>query len=653
MWGNLPVAALDRLYFGREDAERDVTDGLLRAGFLPTAAFRAALSGRKMLIIGRKGSGKSAICMRLMEGGAHTGGALLITPDDAAGDEIRRFELQGLAGDTAKSLIWRYVFAVHAARHLTAHARDAHGRKEPDSVKALRRFLKQNDEEGVQGADALPGGRLGDRLAQSARRLQTSLSLEAFGVRAAMDLVPAGSEGGRAARQLDLVEHGVARAFADLGCADAHPPLLLLVDQLEQVWSAEADSNSMVIGLLLAAKHVAGAYGRALRCLLFLRSDIYDSLSFGEGDKFRGDEVRIAWTEPALRELARTRAQASVGDALGGTGLDDTRLWQEIFPPTVAGEPTPSYLFTRSLPRPRDAIQFLNLCRDTAADHCHERIEEADVLQATRQFSEWKLKDLVQEYLIAHPFLERLYPLFQNNGYTVTRRVLGERLEEAAPTLRRLFPAYAESLDLVGVVDALFAVGFLGVRRGNDVVYGGGGELPVQPHESELHVHPCFREALGATSPIDLRRYEPGVVTSRMVSGNVGGYAHSPSRSVGMREHALLDHVIRSCRSVLGQVGRAVGLGHDVRDEIAEQVGRVLTDATDAQNVLRRDGYVDVVDHVLTVSGYFSTLAAQLLATGLDGALGSDGVAYRIDDEARRLRRLAGGASGSSSGSYV
>ncbi|MFH8993037.1 P-loop ATPase, Sll1717 family [Streptomyces sp. NPDC017940] len=654
MWGDVSMAALDRLYFGREDAERDVTDGLLREGFLPTAAFRAALSGRKMLIIGRKGSGKSAICVRLLEDGAHAGGALLITPDDAAGDEIRRFELQGLAGDTAKSLIWRYVFAVHAARHLVAHARGAHGRREPDSVKALRRFLKQNDEEAAEtaGGAALSGGRLGDRLTQSARGLQTSLSLEAFGVRAAMDLVPSGSEGARAARQLELVEHGVARAFADLGCARAHAPLLLLIDQLEQVWSAEADSNSMVVGLLLAAKHVAGAYGRALRCLLFLRSDIYDSLSFGEGDKFRGDEVRIAWTEPALRELARTRAAASVGDALGGGPLDDTRLWQELFPPTVAGEPTPAYLFARSLPRPRDAIQFLNLCRDTAADNGHSRVEESDVLQATWQFSEWKLKDLVQEYLIAHPFLERLYPLFQNTGYTVTRGVLGNRLDEAAPTLRRLFPAYAESLDLTGVVDTLFAVGFLGVRRGNDVVYGGGGELPVQPHEGEFHVHPCFREALGATSPVDLRRYEPSVVVSRVGSGNIG-YAQAHGRSLSVRPYELLELVTRSCRSVHGQVGRAVGLGHDVRDEIAGQVGRVLTDTADVRARLRADEHVDVVEHVLTVAGYFTTLAAQLLASGLDGASGSDGVAHRIDDEARRLRRLAGGASGSTGDAHV
>src|SRR6266566_1415137 len=101
---------VERLYFGRDDAEQDMTDGLLREGFLPTKAYDAAISGRKSLIIGRKGSGKSAICMRLTMGDAQVSGTSLITPDDAAGDEIRRFELQGLTPDTAKSLIWRYVF---------------------------------------------------------------------------------------------------------------------------------------------------------------------------------------------------------------------------------------------------------------------------------------------------------------------------------------------------------------------------------------------------------------------------------------------------------------------------------------------------------------------------------------------------------------
>lgn len=624
-------SVLADLHFGREDAERDVTDGLLlKGGFLSTAAYRAAVTGRKMLIIGRKGSGKSAICMQLMADGVQHDGKVLVTPDEAAGEEIRRFELQGLPGDSAKALIWRYVFAVHAARHLVTHAKATHGQK-PGSVKALGRFLKQNEQ--------FPSGRLGDRLAQGARALQTSMSLEAFGVKASLDLAQSPSEGARAARQLEVVEQGVARAFTDMDCDGVHGPLLLMVDQLEQVWSAEPDSNSMVIGLLLAAKHAAGIYGRNVRLSLFLRSDIYDSLSFGEGDKFHGDELRIAWTEQALRDLALARARASAG-----AELTAQQLWREIFPAKVQDEETAKYLFNRCLPRPRDAIQFLNLCQETAwLVHGRDRITEADVLQASRQFSAWKLKDLALEYLVAHPFLKHLFPLFQNTGYVVTRSALSSRFEAAAETLHRLFPAYADALSLSGVIDILYGVGFLGVRRGNDVVFAGDDDLPVQPHEPEFHVHPCFREALGATSAIDLRRYEPLLADHRIVQGSFSAVAFATTAFD--RDYRLLRELTRSCHSILAQVGRAVGLAQDARDEITQQVSRVLNDVN---GISTSDGSLDADDHLLTTAHYFTTLAAQLLASGLDDTAGAGGVAHRIEEEARRLRRLAGGSFGSS-----
>ncbi|WP_210582478.1 P-loop ATPase, Sll1717 family [Streptomyces sp. GESEQ-4] len=630
-----PVLA--RLHFGREDAERDVTEGLLlRGGFLPNAAYRAALSGRKMLIIGRKGSGKSAICMQLSADGGQHAGTVLVTPDETAGEEIRRFELQGLPGDSAKSLIWRYLFAVHAARHLVTHAKDAHRRK-PDSVKALARFLKQNGESA--------GGRLGDRLAQGARGLQTSLSLEAFGVKAGLDLAGAPSEGAQAARQLEVVEQGVAKAFTDLGCAGAHGPLLLMVDQLEQVWSAEPDSNSMVIGLLLAAKHAVSLYGGAVRFLLFLRADIYDSLSFGEGDKFRGDELRITWTEQALRDLALARARASVG-----AEMTAELLWGELFPAVVEGEETASYLFRRCLPRPRDAIQFLNLCQETASlIHGRERITEGDVLQAGRQFSAWKRKDLALEYLVAHPFLNHLFPLFQNTGYVVTRAALGSRFDAAAESLHRLFPAYLDALTLPGIIDVLYAVGFLGVRRGNDVVFAGGDDLPVQSHETEFHVHPCFRAALGSTNAIDLRHFEPLAVTGRVLQGGFQGYNDTTFATTPSRDHRLVQELRRSCHSILAQTSRAVSLAPDARDEITQQINRVL----DEVNVLPSGAAstFDLEDRLLLTAHYFDTLAAQLLASGLDDTTGAGEVVRRVQEEARRLRRQAGGSYGSSGNS--
>ncbi|MEV5850642.1 hypothetical protein AB0M32_52680 [Streptomyces sp. NPDC051985] len=626
---------LAQLHFGREDAERDVTDRhglLLRGGFLPTAAYDAAVSGRKMLIIGRKGSGKSAICMQLMADGGYAG-KVLVTPGQTAGEAIRRFELQGLQGYWAKSLIWRYVFAVRAARHLVVHAKDAHGRK-PGSVKTLVRFLKQNGE--------LDGDRLGGRLAQGAKGLQTSLSLEAFGVKVGVDLSQAPSEGARAERQLDVIERGVARAFADLGCDSAHEPLLLMVDHVEQVWSAEPDSNEMVIGLLMAAKHAATRNGRAVRILLFLRADIYDSLAFAEGDKFHGDELRIAWTQAALRDLALARARASARVALTAE-----QLWQEVFPPTVENEETPAYFFRRCLPRPRDAIQFLNLCQETAwLTHGRDRITEEDVLQAGLQFSAWKLKDLSLEYLVAHPFLKNLFPLFQNAGYVVSRAALQSRFEAAKESLHRLFPAYANALTLSGIIDVLYDVGFLGVRRGSDVVFAGGYDLPVQPHEAEFHIHPCFRAALGAISAVDLRPFEPQLLDARIASGNFGPGA--PGTSSLNRDARLLMQLARSCHSILAQVGRAVALTQDVRDEITVQINRILHEVNRITPEGAEPMSIDVDEYLFTAAHYFATLAAQLRDSGLEEATGIGDVVHRIEEEARRLRRSAGGSYGSS-----
>ena len=165
--------------------------GLLRAGFLPTRAYAAALSGQKTLVIGRKGSGKSAICMQLLQAGTRAGATVLVAPDDAAGDELRRFELQGLNLQTAKSLIWRYVFAVQAAQYLVQHSKD-HDRKTPASVKALGRFLKANGESRNE--------RFYDRVLSGARKLQeASFSLTAFGVTGSVDL-KGQAEGAKAAK---------------------------------------------------------------------------------------------------------------------------------------------------------------------------------------------------------------------------------------------------------------------------------------------------------------------------------------------------------------------------------------------------------------------------------------------------------------------
>src|SRR5258708_1387146 len=111
---------IDRLYFGRDDAESDAGSvGLLRAGFLRTAAYDTAISGKKQLGLGRKGAGKSAIC--LMLAAAESPRSSVVTPDEISADELRRFELHGVPQQTAKQFVWRYVLALQLAKIVINH----------------------------------------------------------------------------------------------------------------------------------------------------------------------------------------------------------------------------------------------------------------------------------------------------------------------------------------------------------------------------------------------------------------------------------------------------------------------------------------------------------------------------------------------------
>lgn len=635
---------VDRLFFGRDDAETDFSNGLLRRGFQPTYAYEAALTGRKSLVIGRKGSGKSAICAHLAQG-AYPGETALITPDDAAGDEIRRFELQGLTADTAKSLIWRYIFAVHAARYVTDHARLVHGGlRTPAPVRALRGFLAANDESG----DA----KLTERLRRGARGLQSaSLSLKAFGVEATASAEggqqEAFSEGARAARQLDTLEAGVKAAFDTLRCADEHEPLLILVDQLEQVWRLDTESHALVTGLLLAAKYVTGHYERAVRCVLFVRADIYDSLNFADGDKFRSDEVHIMWTPDALKDLALARARISLDRPLG-----HEQLWGAVFPSTVRGEPTPEYLARRSLARPRDAIQFLTLCRDTAERRGHGTVYEDDVLEATELFSRWKLSDLAKEYNVGFPFLRPVFALFENSGYVVRRHELEERFERIREALLASHPSYSEQLTHQAIVEALFGIGFLGVRRGDGVVHAGDSPLPVQAYENELHVHPCFRPALNCRTG---RGGSALSVSGEDADGRVSAAGHTDflrgvtttDAALGVnRSVRLLDELAGSCERVLRQFDRSA-LPAAVRQEMSGLVEAALGHAN-----LLRDSVVPTDrgharSHVLSGAYLFRVLGRQVADEGFP----DDPVRLRLDDEARALDRVLGGAVGGGAGS--
>jgi hypothetical protein len=88
-----------------------------------TQAYEEALAGNKYLLIGRKGSGKSAVCLILEDHLAQGNRCSLVRPDVISAEEIRRFQLAGIPQEQSKKLIWLYVFDVQIAKFIITEAR--------------------------------------------------------------------------------------------------------------------------------------------------------------------------------------------------------------------------------------------------------------------------------------------------------------------------------------------------------------------------------------------------------------------------------------------------------------------------------------------------------------------------------------------------
>jgi len=455
-------------------------------------------SDEKQLVIGRQGAGKTTLRKAL----AHLAGDRYIpsevTPDDLSLRELRELELGGLNAEETMFLFWRYVVAIRVARYAVVHAEEHEHR--PGSAGVLRKFLVDSGELGEPGFK--------ERIFRYAAGLKSlSLSVGITGVTASADFgeQPGAPEGTRTRRMLLTIEDQIMRVLADLQCPASHPRLLLLADEIHNVWSGDAQSNAIVAGLLRAARYAQEEYAM-VRCLVFLPDAIYDSLQFPDRNAYRGSEIRLTWTAGSLRDLAEAQSKTAAG-----------RPWKTLPAAKIYGQPAIDYLISRTLHRPRDLDQLVKLCRDAADRQGRAEVSADDITEAEAEFSRWKLQDLEAEYKTRYPFLPQLLYLFHDTAYAYPRNKADSLLAAHTPDLLEWFPEAASVVRWPGLLQVLYEISFLGVRRGPQIVYSYDSTQMIEPADREFHVHPCFRPALRLTAGAGLEPYRPASPASQPV----------------------------------------------------------------------------------------------------------------------------------------
>jgi hypothetical protein len=103
--GNLMDYDLTRIDLGKGEAEKDLH---LKKYFLKTHHYNSAFSGKKTIIIGRKGSGKSAIFTLMRDELAEQGKLVIpIIPDQFSWSALGDYKGKGIPLEQAYMNVWK------------------------------------------------------------------------------------------------------------------------------------------------------------------------------------------------------------------------------------------------------------------------------------------------------------------------------------------------------------------------------------------------------------------------------------------------------------------------------------------------------------------------------------------------------------------
>jgi hypothetical protein len=477
-----PLAELD---LGDIAAENEVRR--LKKYFVQTGVLNQLTQGHAHLVVGRKGSGKTAMFYGLRER-VRRGLQVLILdmrPEGHQFTRLREAVLETLAPGEQEYTIaafWTYLLSAEVAHKILNSPRELRAaERDPDRYKAYNELQEAYLAHGLQSGDDFS-----QRLLRQIDRIAERFKSEGE-ITGRTDLT-------------ELVYGGDIKTLNDAVAAyliRQKDEVWLLLDNLDKSWATRGSTpEDMLIlrGLLDASQRLKDQLddrGVTFNSVVFIRTDIYEHLVSRTPDRGKDTVARLDWADPEVfREIVRRRIVAST--EIEG---EFEQVWPQIAPALVGIEDGFSYLLERTLGRPRDLLMFIQAASQVAADRGHEKIMDEDIKQAEIGYSEDMLLNLSFEIDDTWPQFSEVVYAFHGAGRVLPREEVEERLQQAD----------IPKEDIARVIELLLWYGFLGVRMNttneNQFSFEVRYNLRRLEHAIEIDqgvftVHPAFCAAL-------------------------------------------------------------------------------------------------------------------------------------------------------------
>ena len=399
---------------GASDAE---TDGkFLSSCFVDNGDLRQLLdlSSHRRLIIGRTGSGKSALIAQVAEAADNCIQLDLESLSLAYvsnSDVIKFFEGIGVSLDIFYSLLWRHVLTVELLRKKLKLTESNH----PNFLDRLTQIFDRDKKKGAAIKYLQEWGshfweETEYRVKEFVRKLENSLiaTTEAatpnlkFNLDASKKLSDEvrGEVINRAQKVVNEVQiqdlGKVIDLLADDFFDDVNSPYYITIDKLDENWADDRVKYKLIRALLETVRTFVRIPG--VKVIVALRVDLLERVfeqtrnSGFQEEKYFGMYLHVRWTHVQLRQLIDKRVQALLREQFTNRVVGTA----DVFPNKVNSIDAFDYMCDRSFGRPRDIILFVNGCLDLVEGK--SSIPASIIKEAESEYSRQRLRSLGDEW---------------------------------------------------------------------------------------------------------------------------------------------------------------------------------------------------------------------------------------------------------------
>ncbi len=381
---------LQSVDLGSTSAENEMRS--LESYYLKTDQFLKSLRGEANIVVGRKGSGKSAIFLQVRDRERNKKGNIVLDlkPDGYKLIKFKELILSFLEEGTFQHTImafWEYVLLLEICYKILEKDREQH-KRDHTLYEPYRALADLYHADGYETE-----GDFSERMSSLMEKISTEYRAKH------------GKQTNVRLNASNLTEMLYCHDVRDLSkqvieYMNRKEVCWLLFDNIDKGWPTsglEHEDLLIIRALIDATKKIERQFGKSnvvVNTILFLRNDVYELLVKETSDRGKEASVLLDWTDPdLLRELIRLRI---VSNNINGESSFNS-LWPKICVSHYSGEDSSQYLIDRSLMRPRFLLNLINQCKSFAINLNHDRILEEDIEKGLKAYSTDLLTDIGYE----------------------------------------------------------------------------------------------------------------------------------------------------------------------------------------------------------------------------------------------------------------